>query len=113
MDEYAFLSSFVSEDLIFHTANGSVLRTREEYVWRPPALGLLRSSSGSASILHLAREQASGLAKSVLLSTIVHTQKEGARQSVVNLRSFVKQSDSWVCRLWLNYIGPQPNDADV
>ena len=111
-DEYKFLSGFVAEDLIFHTAAGSVLRTREKYVWRTPSPGLWRSSSGSVRILDLQRDGPSGPVTSMLLSTVVHTRKEAdPRNSVVNFRSFIKEPGGWVCRLWLNYREPQLGDG--
>jgi hypothetical protein len=107
-DDYRFLSGFTSEDLIFHTATGLVFRTKEDYLRRKPSPAVWRFSSGCVCILDLRKDEESGAVTSLLLSTVVHTRENaGPRKSAVNLRSFVKESSDWVCRLWLNYLEPQ------
>src|SRR5206468_12819090 len=93
-----FLADFLSEDLTFRTAGGTLLVGKEAYLHRPPA-ATTRYASASVNLVHKTPE-------SVLLSAQVHTRPKGEgspTQSYSNTRLFVKKDDHWKCRIWINY----------
>jgi hypothetical protein len=97
----AFFRGLLSEQLLFRTARGALLN-KDAFLARPrPDTEVERSSSGSVRILHKSDE-------SVILSTVVYTRPgtAGPQDAYSNTRLFVKEGESWKCRVWLNY--PKP-----
>ncbi len=94
----AFLSDFVSSDLIFRSGGGDIVTGKDAFLKRPPS-PVTRSSSGSVRVLHKG-------VSSLLISTTVYTTpiEGGQAKSFVNLRLFRKENSGWKCLVWMNYL---------
>jgi len=91
-----FFGAHLSESLVFYRADGTIV-DKSTYLSGFTARG--RSSSGTIAVLNRT-------ANTFLLSTVVVV---GAgtptAKSFTNLRVFVKETDGWKCRIWVNAPG--------